>query len=194
MACEALHARTQAGYARLEDGRDVRIRPISPADLEGLRAFFTALSPETLRLRFLFRLREVPESMLRKFSMTDDRTHFALVAEPHATTADELPELIAEARYVRGGDSDSAELALVVSDSWRRVGLGTLLVRALSRHACLVGVHRLCGDALAENTAIRRLMRSFGARIMSYPGSNTVQICLESSSYGPACRPRTRTS
>jgi acetyl-CoA synthetase (ADP-forming)/acetyltransferase len=172
----------------------VRIRPISPADLERLRAFFTALSPETLRLRFLFQLREVPESTLREFTMTDDRTHIALVAEPRVATADQLPELIAEARYVRDGDSDSAELALVVSDSWRRVGLGTLLVRALSRHAYHTGVHRLCGDALAENTAIHRLMHSFGACIMSYPGSNTVQICLQSGSYGRAGRSRIRTS
>jgi acetyl-CoA synthetase (ADP-forming)/acetyltransferase len=172
----------------------VRIRPISPADLDGLRAFFTALSPETLRLRFLFQLREVPESMLREFTMTDDRTHIAFVAEPRVAPADQLPELIAEARYVRGGDSDSAELALVVSDGWRRVGLGTLLVRALSRHACHAGVHRLCGDALAENTAIHGLMRSFGACITSYPGSSTVQICLESSSYGRAREPRLRTS
>jgi len=172
----------------------VRIRPISPADLDGLRAFFAALSPETLRLRFLFHLREVPERMLREFTMTDERTHVALVAEPRFATADQLAELIAEARYVRGGDSDSAELALVVSDGWRRVGLGALLVRALSRHASHAGVLRLCGDALAENTAIQRLMRTFGARIMSYPGSNTVQICLESSSHGRAGRPCIRTS
>jgi GNAT superfamily N-acetyltransferase len=139
-------------------------------------------------------LREVPESTLREFTITDDRTHIAFVAEPRVATADQLPELIAEARYVRGGDSDAAELALVVSDSWRRVGLGTLLVRALSRHACRAGVRRLCGDALAENAAIRCLMRSFGARIMSHPGSNTVQICLESSSYGQAGLPRIPTS
>ena len=172
----------------------MRIRPISPADLDGLRAFFTALSPETLRLRFLLQLREVPESTLREFTMTDNRTHIAFVAEPRVATADQLPELIAEARYVRGGESDSAEPALVVSDSWRRVGLGTLLVRALSRHAFHAGIHRLCGDALAENTAIHRLMRSFGARIMSHPSSNTVQICLESSSYDQAGQPRIRTS
>jgi RimJ/RimL family protein N-acetyltransferase len=159
----------------------VRIRPISSADLDRLRSFFTALSPETLRLRFLFPLREVPERMLREFTMTDGRNHIAFVAEARVATANQIPELIAEARYVRAGASDSAELALVVSDTWRRAGLGTLLVRALSRHACHAGVHRLCGDALAENTAIHHLMRALGARIMSYPGSNTVHICLESS-------------
>ena len=162
----------------------MRIRPTSPADLDALRAFFAALSPETLRLRFLFPLREVPESRLREFTMTDDRTHFALVAEPRSAAADQLTHLIAEARYIRGSDSDPAELALVVADGWRRVGLGTLLMRALLRHARHAGVRRLCGDALAENTAIQRLVRSFGAHITSHLGSNTIQLCLESNSYG----------
>jgi len=177
-------ARAQAECARLKDGRDVMIRPTSPADLDALRGFFAALSPEMLRLRFLFPLREVPESTLCEFTMTDDRTHVALVAEARSAATDKLTDLIAEARYIRGGQADSAELALVVADDWRRVGLGTLLIRALLRHACHSGVHRLCGDALAENTAIQGLVRLFGARITSHPGSNTVQLCLESGSYG----------
>ena len=64
------------------------------------------------------------------------------------------------------------------------MGLGTLLVRALLRHARQAGVRHLCGDALAENTAIQGLVRSFGARITVHPGSNTVQLCVESGSYG----------
>jgi GNAT superfamily N-acetyltransferase len=176
-------ARLQARCARLKDGREVRIRPASPADLDALRAFFAALSPQTLRLRFLFPLRELPESMLRAFIRTDDRTRVAFVAEPRGAAAAEPAGLIAEARYIRIGDSDSAELALVVADGWRRVGLGTLLMRALLQHARNAGVRRLCGDALAENTPILGLVGSFGARITVHLGSNTVQLCLESSSY-----------
>ena len=180
-------ARAQAECARLKDGRDVRIRPTSPRDLDALRAFFAALSAETLRLRFLHQLREVQESELRELTMTDDRSHVALVAEPRSAAPDQLTDLIAEARYIRCGDSDSAELALVVADGWRRVGLGTLLMRALLRHARHAGVRYLCGDALAENTAILCLVRSLGARITSYLGSNTVHLCLESSIYGRDC-------
>jgi len=177
-------ARAQAECARLKDGRNVRIRPTSPADLDALRAFFAALSPETLRLRFLYQLREVQESKLRELTMTDDRSHVGLVAEPRSAAAGQLTDLVAEARYIRCGNSDSAELALVVAHGWRRVGLGTLLIRALLRHARHAGVRQLCGDALAENTAIQSLVRSFGAHITAHPGSNTIQLCLESSSYG----------
>ena len=177
-------ARAQEECVKLKDGRHVRIRPICRTDLHALKAFFEALSPETLRLRFLFPLREVPESTLREFTLTGDGTHVALVAEPQSGAADDITDLIAEARYIRVGDSDSAELALVVADGWRRVGLGTLLMRALLQQARHAGVRRLCGDALAENTAIQGLVRWFGARITPHLGSNTVQLCLESSSHG----------
>ena len=171
--------RTRAECARLRDGRDVRIRPGCSDDLDALRGFFAALSPETLRMRFLVPVRDVRESTLREFTITDDRTHVALVAEPGNAAAGQVTNLIAEARYVRIGDSDSAELALVVADGWRRVGLGTLLMRVLLRHARSAALHNLCGDALTENTAIQGLLRSFGARIRSHPGSNTVQLCVE---------------
>lgn len=171
--------RTPAECARLRDGRDVRIRPSCSGDLDALRGFFAALSPETLRLRFLLPVREVRESTLREFTITDDRTHVAFVAEPWNAAAGQVTNLIAEARYVRIGDSDSAELALVVADGWRRVGLGTLLMGALLRHARYAALRCLCGDALAENTAIQSLLRSFGARTRPHPGSNTVQLCVE---------------
>lgn len=177
-----MHSRAEC--VRLKDGRDVRIRPTSPADLDALRAFFAALSSETLRLRFLSPLREVPESKLREFTMADDRTHVAWVAETRSAAADRPTDLIAEARYIRGAESDSAELALVVADGWRRLGLGTLLMFALLRHARQAGVRRLCGEALAENTAIQGLLRSLGARITFDQGPGTLVICLESRSNG----------
>jgi hypothetical protein len=96
----------QAEYARLKDGRDVRSRRTSPRDLDALRVFFAALSPETRRLRFLHPLREGQESKLRELTMTDDH-HVALIAETRSTAAHLLTELIAEARYIRWGDSNS---------------------------------------------------------------------------------------
>jgi acetyl-CoA synthetase (ADP-forming)/acetyltransferase len=165
--------------ARLRDGRDVRIRQTSTEDLDALRAFFAALSPEAMRLRFLFPVRQVPEETLRDFAATNDRAHVALVAEPWSGATNQRANLIAEARYIRIGDSDSAELALAVADGWRRVGLGTLLMSALLRHARYAALRSLCGDALAENAAVQGLLRSFGARISSHPGTDTVQLCVE---------------
>jgi len=72
---------------------------------------------------------------------------------------DQCKTLVAEARYIRSGDSGSAEFALVVADNWRRIGLGSTLTRILAQRARIAGVLRLYGDVLEDNKAIAR----FGA-------------------------------
>jgi len=167
-------------FLRLNDGRSVAIRPILPSDLGALRAFFSALSPRTRALRFHASMKELPEDLLRKFTAVDYLSHVALVAEVPATAVDQSSALVAEARYVRHVDSDAAEFALVVADSWRRAGLGTSITQALLGHARFAGVRRLWGDALADNNVVRGFMDSLGAR--SAPGAasaGSVRFCLE---------------
>jgi acetyltransferase len=141
--------------------------------------FFVALSPATSRLRFHASMKEVPEQLLREFTNPDQREHVGFIAEVDGRAAGEVPLLVAEARYVRCPASDAAEFALVVADGWRRVGLGSSLTQSLLHHARLTGVQRLCGEALADNEAIQRFLRSLGA----YPSggierTGTVRLCL----------------
>jgi drug/metabolite transporter (DMT)-like permease/GNAT superfamily N-acetyltransferase len=164
----------------LKDGREVTIRPVGPADLGALRRFFRALSPSTSRLRFHAAMKEVPERLLREFSQADQRQHVGFIAEAEAGPSEPRPILVAEARFVRCPGTDAAEFALVVAEGWRRVGLGTSLMRTLLRHAGARGVERLCGDALAENEAIRRLLRSLGAPpSRRVERDDTVRLCLD---------------
>ena len=179
-------ARTSGTHMRLRDGRRVLIRPIGPADLDALKRFFGALSPATSRLRFHASIKEVPDRLLREFTQPDQREHVGFIAEAEARRAGEAPRLVAEARFVRCPDSNAAEFALVVADGWRRIGLGSSLIRALLHHARLSGVQRLCGDSLADNEALQRFMRSVGARrsgSIERPG--TVRQCLSTEGAQP---------
>ena len=168
---------------RLRDGRQVLIRTIGPGDLDALKGFFAALSPATSRLRFHASIKEVPERLLREFTKPDQPEHFGFIAEADGRAADESPLLVAEARYVRCTASESAEFALVVADGWRRVGLGSSLMQTLLHHAHLTGVQRLCGDALEDNEALRRFMRSLGADSSGgVERTGTVRLCLSTTS------------
>ncbi|MBV9726829.1 MAG: GNAT family N-acetyltransferase [Gammaproteobacteria bacterium] len=170
---------TGATRTRLKDGREVVIRPIRAADLPALKSFFAVLSPATRRLRFHATLREVPEGLLREFTQPDRREDVALIAEAQAPVAGEAPLLVGEARFVRSPAGDTAEFALVVADDWRRVGLGSSMMRTLVNHAGLSGIRRLCGDALIDNEATRRFLRSLGARRSGkMRRDDTVRLCL----------------
>jgi acetyltransferase len=168
----ASHVRVQ-----LDDARHVSIRPILPSDLEALRTFFAALSRETRRLRFHSSIGELPEHVLREFTMVNHRAHVAFVAEIHDSVVDPPTTLVAEARYFRGADSESAEFALVVADNWRRIGLGTTLTRIMAQRARFTGVRRLCGDILEDNKAMRGFAHSLGATFSRAIGC--VRLSLE---------------
>ena len=160
---------------QLSDARLVTIRPILPSDLDALRTFFAALSRATLRFRFHSSINELPEHLLRGF-MVGHLAHSAFVAEIHNGPV-EQPLLVAEARFIRKADSDSAEFALVVADNWRRIGLGTTLTRILAQRARFSGVRRLWGDILEDNKAMRGLAHSLGARLSR--GMGCVRLSLE---------------
>jgi len=161
---------------QLNDARHVSIRPILPSDLEALRTFFAALSRETRRLRFHSPIGELSEHLLREFTMVN-HAHVAFVAEVHDGAVDPPATLVAEARYIRCADSESAEFALVVADNWRRIGLGTTLTRILAQRARFTGVRRLCGDVLDDNKAMRGFAHSLGARLSRAIGC--VRLSLE---------------
>jgi acetyltransferase len=165
---------------QLNDARLVTIRPILASDLDAMRAFFAALSRATLRLRFHSSVNELSEHLLRAFTMVNHHAHVAFVAETHESAVDQPTTIVAEARYVRNADSESAELALVVADNWRRIGLGTTLTRILAQRARFAGVLRLCGDVLEDNKAMRSLAHSLGARLSREVGSlQTVRLSME---------------
>ena len=165
---------------KLDDARHVDIRPIRPSDLDALRAFFAALSHAARRLRFHSSINELPEQVLRRFTMVDHRAHVALIAEIHCTAMDQPTTLVAEARYIRCAESETAEFALVVADNWRRLGLGTSLTRVLAQHARATGVRRLCGDVLEDNKAMRGFAHSLGARLSrGIRCAQTVRLSLE---------------
>ena len=170
-------AATDPVRVRLNDARRVTIRPILPSDLEALRQFFATLSRATRRLRFHSPVSELPEHVLREF-MVNDRAHAAFVAEIDDSAVDHRKTLVAEARYIRSGNSESAEFALVVADNWRRIGLGTTLTRILAQRARITGVLRLWGDVLDDNKAMRGLAHSLGARLSRGMGCLRVQLSL----------------
>ena len=160
-----------AERVRLDDGRSVAIRPILAADQDPLKRFFESLTPATRRLRFHLPTKELPPSLLHAFTAIDHRSHVAFVADAGASPL-QPASLIAEARYVRCADSDSAEVAFVVAEGWRRVGLGTWLARRLIGCARLAGLRHLFGEALG-------FLRSLGARVTARHDAQTVRLGLD---------------
>jgi RimJ/RimL family protein N-acetyltransferase len=71
------------------------------------------------------------------------------------------------ARYIRDRDDPhAAEIAVTIVDDWQGRGLGSELLAQLAGRACQEGICRFTAVVAAENTAMVRLLRNFGADLV----------------------------
>lgn len=157
----------------LDDGRSVLVRPVLPQDAELQQQFVRDLTPASRYRRFHGPLRELPAGTLDYLTQVDYRAHLALLAETFDACGDEVQ--VAEARWVlrladgAPVDAGVADFAIAVADAWQRCGLGSRMLDALVRSAGDAGVRRLEGSVLADNEAMRGLMRARGWRVRRDP-------------------------
>jgi EmrB/QacA subfamily drug resistance transporter len=149
----------RAGPVALRDGSKVVIRQVRSADAPLLADGFARLSPQSRRLRFLYRKDELTPAELRYFTDIDHHHHEALGALDHTGGRG-----VGVARYVRDTtDPQSAEIALTIADDWQGRGLGTELLAQLSGRARAAGIRRFTALVSADNAAMAALLRSASA-------------------------------
>jgi GNAT superfamily N-acetyltransferase len=143
----------------LRDGTPVRLRLIDDRDRERLRAGFRALSPESRYRRFFTPVPRLTEDMLDRLVRTDGWDHVAVGAERGGLALGRRDGL-GVARFIRLADRpDTAEIAVAVIDAMQRLGLGRLLLQALSRAARDRGVRRFRALVLPGNQEMQHLLR-----------------------------------
>jgi acetyltransferase len=147
-------------------------RSMRPEDEPRVAAFFSTLSRETLRLRFMAYIRRVPPDVLRKLVHIDERREVALVA---VVTAAEGDQIIGIASYHLDPPANRAEVAFVVADEWQNMGIGTFFLRKLIGIARSRGIAGLDGQTFLDNRAMRALLTKAGCPVRC----NIVQGALD---------------
>lgn len=135
----------------LIDGSIVHVRPGRRDDREMLVEFFKMLSQESVYLRF-FGAGISPESAVDMMVPAPDR--FSLIALRES-------KIVAHAAYYLK-EQGHAEVALVVADSCRKKGLGTILVGQLSEIANRSGITEFEAIVSPENYTMIELVRNLG--------------------------------
>jgi len=130
---------------------------LEPSDGELLGRFFHRLSPETVYRRFLSPITRLEQARPDRLLDVDHASREALVAVVDG-------EIVGVARYARLGDTDTAELAVVVADAWQRRGIATRLLAALrsAPRARASAGWRSCPNA--DNRRALALLRRFHPR------------------------------
>jgi acetyltransferase len=155
--------------ALLRDGTRVLLRPIRPEDAPLEEAFIAALSPDTMRLRFLSAMRTLTPAMLARFTQIDYDREMAFVALAGDPAQ---PCEVGVGRYATLPDGKTCEYAIVLADAWHARGLGQIMMRRLVEVARSRGLETMVGDVLASNEPMLRLCAKLGFTAAPIPGDH----------------------
>ena len=153
---------SSAFIAELKDGVRVRIRPIAPKDKERISEGWQYLSASTRYMRFLHPKSTLTKKELAYLTEIDYVNHFAWGAE----LLDDPSHLgIGIARYIRDSEDPSvAEAAITVVDQYQRMGLGRILLQALTEAAQQNGIERFRAEVSASNDQVIQSLTRLGAK------------------------------
>lgn len=157
--------------AALADRREVFIRPIRPGDADEMRRALATADYETLHARFLGSPPH-QEAAIRRLVEVDYVNRLALVAFASDGTG------VGVARYEREMGGSTAEVAVAVHAGWRRVGLGSLLLRDVGKVALRRGICRFTALVLADNAPVLALLRASGLAFTVEIQSGTSNIVM----------------
>ncbi len=149
-------------HVLLKDGQGVLLRPATEADIPAVTEFMRGLSQESLRMRFMASVSEVPESVIRDMctgDFTDRGCLLAIIGE-----GDEA-RVIGLGNYVGLGNGRTAEVAFLVADEFQGKGISTLILERLAGLAAAQGYVEFEAEVLWENQAMINVFRSSGFEV-----------------------------
>jgi GNAT superfamily N-acetyltransferase len=135
---------------KLRDGSAIGIRPVE-GQADGLLAFLQALSPRSRRLRFGSTSSNLPHEV-RLAALADGPEHLGALA------VDDSNRIVAHAACVRLRPAE-AEVAVVVDETRRRIGLATVLLAVVARGAEQHGIRDLVAEVQPYNIAMCSIFR-----------------------------------
>jgi acyl-CoA hydrolase len=135
-------------------------RPLHPSDMRTLQEFFYSHDPETIRLRYGYHRDRMTGESAYKLAAVDQRRDLALGL--FAETGGGRLELRAIGRYYLEDDGSSAEVAFVVHEHTRGLGMSAFLLGELARVAQRRGVAEFWAGVLPGNRAMAAVFAAAG--------------------------------
>ncbi len=159
----------------MDDGSQVRLRPIRPDDWTALRDFLGAVAPADIRARFHGAMRDFSDRLLQRLTQIDYDREIALIGfRDHDTLPCGVVRLHADPDWISG------EFAILVRSDLHGHGLGTRMMRRIIAIARARGLGRIVGSVLRDNTRMLTLLRELGFHAEQSSGDEvTMALALD---------------
>jgi acetyltransferase len=159
----------------MRNGQEVLLRPIKPEDEPLWLAMFKGFSEESIRYRFFQVLKDTPHEVRVRYCNIDYDREIAIVAE---LSEGAQRQLLGVCRVGLEPDGRTGELAIIVTDDYQGVGLGTKMVDHTLEVAADMGVEHVYALMLADNYKAQALMRKMGFDL-EHLSDGTVRALLD---------------
>ncbi len=160
-----------AGEATLTTWKDYsfQVRQASPDDAERLAEFFTHVSPEDRRFRFLSGVGEVGQALVDQLVAVDhDRSENFLAFDGD--------KLIGTAMLAADPGLQRGEVAISLRADYKNMGIGWALLDHLARYAQQRGIKRIESVESRENRQALAVETDMGFKAEPYPGDSTLVL------------------
>ncbi|SHF88690.1 Acetyltransferase (GNAT) family protein [Microbulbifer donghaiensis] len=175
----------EAETVTLGNGRRVLIRPVCRNDGQLEKDLIEGLSPETRRDRFIGGSCKASEQLIELLTDNDHQRHEAFIA---VANSNHSQRAVAVAHYARDDDGHGCECAVVVSDDWQGLGLGSLMLERLIDSAREHHLERIYSIESADNVRVKSFAKSMGFTCKADPRDYTLltyTLDLQRPAFGP---------
>lgn len=152
------------------------LRRLTPSDAALLLKFFRSHTQETRLRRYGYAKFEMSMEQALAMVAVDQTKDAALALTEQTATAERI---VAVGRYSRDAEGQGAEMAFVVHEKRRKLGMATLLLGALRVIAAGQGIRSLHALTQQDNYAMLGIFFRAGAQVNTLPGTDSVEILLE---------------
>ena len=155
----------------LPDGTRVLMRPLKPADAALYPEFIAHVTLEDSRLRFFSAIKELSQERIEQLTRLDYTRAMAFIALDEATG-----KMLGVVRLHLDEDRAGGEYAVIVRSELKGHGLGWLLMQRMIEYARALGLKRVYGQVLAENTTMLRMCAELGFHIEDDPNQRGIRV------------------
>jgi acetyltransferase len=159
----------------LPDGTHVLLRPLKPEDAALYPEFVAHISPQDSRLRFFSAVKELTEQRIHELTHLDYERAMAFIAFDEANC-----QMLGVVRLHLDADRSAGEFAVIVRSAFKGHGLGRMLMQRMIEYARMIGLKRVHGQVLSENTRMLHMNAELGFHIEDDPSARGIKrVTLE---------------
>jgi acetyltransferase len=165
---------------RLRNEAAVLIRAIRPDDEEAMVRFHNTLSDRSVYFRYFCSMSlaaRTAHKRLVRICFADPESETVLVAIQ--TDPQSREEILAVGRLNKLLPKNEAELAILVSDEYQRLGLGSELLRQLIQIARDQKLDRIMAEMLRDNITMQAVLKKYGFQLRLFDDPRSVRAVLD---------------